>query len=196
MNISDKPVWALFLDIDGVLSGPAKKKDFDLKGGELFPGSSDLSLFEKKIVWAKLFDKGAVGNLDRLIDRISQVAEVVIILSSSWRKGLSVEELKEQVFRDWNFSRYLIDKTPETDTDDRWAEIRSWLDVNGDPHRIQKFIILDDNIFNFPRTHFIEVQPDWLLTSENVEEAWAKFNDEDYAYRLPSKSAEPSETKL
>jgi hypothetical protein len=186
---------ALFLDIDGVLCDrEGRKGDFQPAAKKLFPKSSDLPLLKRKIVWASLLDKKAVDNLDDLIRRISEVAQVSIILSSAWREGLMLRELKEEVFKDWGFSRYLIARTPIMGVlgcPNRVMEIDRWLSEKGDFYGIQKFIILDDTPFSFPRGHFVRVDPDQLLSEKDVEQAWDKIQSQPLRV-LPSQPIEAS----
>jgi hypothetical protein len=113
--------------------------------------------------------------LDSLIERISWVANVVIILSSSWRINITASKLKHEVFSDWNFSRYLIDKTPFIGVYSRWEEISSWLEQNRE-RNIKNFVILDDYpVDGFPREHYVYVDDLKLLSQENVDEAFEKL---------------------
>lgn len=116
-------VLILFLDIDGVL-----------------------------VTWKQIhshtdrhkFDPQCVSVLNSLL---SAVADVRIVVSSSWRIFHPLEELQE-IFSDNGVNHVPIDVTPvelnggwpHSGNGRRGAEIRMWLLTNGDP----EFLIIDD----------------------------------------------------
>ncbi len=180
--ISDKPVWAIFLDIDGVLNECIPPLDkFLAKKKELYPGVSDITPMQMKRVEAQFLNKQAVEHLHALIERVSEVAKVVIVLSSIWRFHGEIEAIKDTMFVDWKFAEYLIDKTPTyrnnavVFSEWRWKEICSWLNECSKKHKIESYVILDDD-HEFPKERFVRVHYSKLLSEQDVEEAWKKIS--------------------
>jgi len=87
------------------------------------------------------FDKDAVKNLNELTDK----TEAVIVVSSSWRQGRTVQNLKK-LFKSEGVTGKVIDKTPmlHLSGDSRGAQIRDWLSNHSDVN----YVILDDNVFD------------------------------------------------
>ncbi len=130
--VSDKPCFAIFLDIDGVLNDArddcilingkmnprwSREKDkwvgAQLKriANDFYKKDDELRLDKAQV---HMFCRNSVANLNSLIKKIEAVANVHIVLSSDWRIGHTVDELKE-IFGFCNFSRFLIDKTQKND---------------------------------------------------------------------------------
>jgi hypothetical protein len=185
----EKPPVAIFLDIDGVLLGDIPGDSKIRKLRELF-GEGEYSDLEYDIATSYFLAEEAVTNLDKLIERVDRVARVVIVLSSAWRVNRTVDQIKNQMFVIWPFSKYIIDKTPD---DNRWRdpishmslekygfELRSracqidyWLRENAHL-QIKSFVILDDyDEFlseQFPH-NFVHVSGG-LLSEEHSEKAY------------------------
>lgn len=104
----------IFLDIDGVLiTRETCRKGFGI------------------------VDPNCVALLNKLTDETG----AVFVLSSCWRIGQEVIELREQLIK-WGVTGKLIGRTGETD-DIRGKEIARWiLDC---PREIDNFVILDDD---------------------------------------------------
>ncbi len=115
IRIDERPIVAIGLDIDGVINNPNTSEDliFELLP-KLFP--------EHKGMWKNsmcdiaathFFDQKALRNLDFLINKISEFAQPIIIITSSWRKGKNVEQLIK-LFESHNFSKYIAGATPDS----------------------------------------------------------------------------------
>ncbi len=141
MNISEKPPFAIFLDIDGVLYRNLFDGSAIRKAKELFPKEKKYTNYLCSIGASHLFDRRSVQNLNEIIDKIEKLFNVVIIISSNWREGRTVAQLRDTIFKVHKFSNYIVDKTSEGVYGSRYKEIRAWLDEHS---KIQKFIILDD----------------------------------------------------
>ena len=114
----NRPNVAIFLDIDGVL-GPS---DFTQKTfrefiqevthliGDRFHTIRCTRCTTCSMAQSNLFEKESVRSLEGLIDRVTKIANVHIVISSTWRKDRSVEELKG-IFHVHEFSKYIVDKT-------------------------------------------------------------------------------------
>lgn len=187
--VPEKPITAIFLDIDGVLMGDVSGDSKMRKLCDLF-GVRDYTGLEYDIATSYFLSELAVAHLDKLIEKVSQVAHVVIILSSAWRVNRTLDQIKNQIFVIWPFSKYIIDKTPD---DSRWEdqisrvslekygfELRSracqidyWLHENSHL-QVKSFVVLDDYdeclSERFPH-NFVHVR--WgLLSEEHSEKAY------------------------
>lgn len=118
----------LFLDIDGVLNSLKYKAlgEFGDRTRKKTYGISQEHLY----------------FLNKIID---EVENLEIVLSSSWRKFYTLEEMNK-ILIDEGFKGYLIDKTPET-IHHRGHEIDLWLtnNVGENYEKLVKFVILDDD---------------------------------------------------
>ena len=165
---------AIFLDIDGVLMGDRiswhfqeliRQKLIELYG-ENDRDCREYTELQWRIAASYFLSKPAVKNFEKLIERASEKAEVVIVLSSAWRLDGSVDEIKHQMFAMESFSKRIIDKTP----DDDWWRVRNrekalspiafekygfelvsradqidyWIRENRESWPITNFIIIDD----------------------------------------------------
>lgn len=115
---SQKANFAIFLDIDGVLNPndiSCKKIDQYISSqldGELIHTKKCESCNLCKQAQAHFFTPSAVACLEDLIEKIQKVAGIHIVISSTWRKNSTTEELKT-IFGEYNFSNFIVDKTPE-----------------------------------------------------------------------------------
>lgn len=90
------------------------------------------------------FSKKAIENLRQLC----VTCNAKIVISSSWRKSKSLEQLKA-LFSIVGFADFIIDVTPEFEhPSSRGDEVESWLLIHS--HQIKSFVILDDYEFNIP----------------------------------------------
>lgn len=154
--------FVIFLDIDGVVYNTPNEEGVFKKVAELFPEiTGTYNNRVCSIAASYFFDKKAVQNLNCLIREIEKVRNVWIVVSSSWRENRSVEELRSTFFGIHEFSRYIVDKTPEEvsikelgtycpskshseeySSQCRAAEIQYWLNQHPE---IINYIVLDDN---------------------------------------------------
>jgi len=112
-----------FLDVDGVLNNVKTKERYN---GKLGATAFQLIGFDPKNVAA--------------FNAFQRVANTQIVVSSSWRCGRSVEELRE-ILRDAGVVGEVIDKTGHALSRRRGFEIQDWLDANP----VDGFVILDDS---------------------------------------------------
>ena len=180
--------FVIFLDIDGVVYNKPNQEGVFKKAAELFPsGKERHSNRACSIAASYFFNKEALKNLDNLIGEIEQIADVWVVISSSWRTGTSIEELSETFFGIHNFSKYIVDKTPEKMSEEeivslcpkkshsktyssrcRAAEIQCWLEQHPE---VLDYVILDDeddHLSGFGE-RFIQTEYRTLLTKEMVE---------------------------
>lgn len=145
----------LFLDIDGVLlSLNITNAIFQEFLNYIKTGDVE----NLKRVGVNQFDKQALERLHTLISHIEQTGrQCGIVMSSSWRSKLSVEQLK-QLFSPHRFAQYIIDKTPYKEglklswrqgqvcpfKFSRGESIDVWLRENGKKYNTQQFLVIDD----------------------------------------------------
>lgn len=127
----------VFLDIDGVLNHEIWFKDWKeykkLCGGEVD---------HEKRRW---FDPRCIALINRLTDETS----AKIVLSSTWRQGVHINDLKK-LLKGIGITGELIGKTPKFYAPDgvggslpRGYEIKVWLEKT--KKTIESYVILDDD---------------------------------------------------
>jgi hypothetical protein len=166
---AQRPLTIIFLDIDGVLMDWSSLHQMRAKIGqkafELFGGGYYTDL-QWKTAGSHFFSESAVENLEKLIERTHEVADVAIVLSSTWRFDCTVDEIKNKMFAVRLFSKLIIDKLPDDDgrrkkrgeeglspiallkygfhLDNRGSQIDYWLRENQENLNVQNFVIIDD----------------------------------------------------
>ena len=116
---SKKPAL-IFLDIDGVLinmfSDHSLQEQIHEMKKQLFPYGHErryYSGFQQSIVHARHFDKTAMKNLDKLIEKVEESGQrLLVVLSSAWRHWTLLEQQRTDIFAQHTFSKYLCGKTP------------------------------------------------------------------------------------
>lgn len=126
----------IFLDVDGVLN--SQKYFSKIKG--------DMSVDQTR----RFFDPEAVKNLNDITDKTG----AKIVISSTWRKTRTLEELQE-LFKEVGITGEVIGKTPQlyfkgpnggSRSVPRGVEIKEWLEQNGiKPHLFRSYVIIDDD---------------------------------------------------
>ena len=118
----------LFLDIDGVLNS----------GAFIATKKLEQSLVPSKDSWwQEMLDPNAIDLLNRLLRR----TEAKVVVSSSWRHALEVEDLR-RILGGVGFKGEVIGMTPKRGGLCRGDRIKLWLDSVDD---IESFVILDDD---------------------------------------------------
>ena len=172
----------MFLDIQGVLYN--KSSLIHSKVEELFPESKSRRNYHYNIAATHYFDPKAVAHLETLLEKTPNVG---IVISSSWRMGYNLEALRE-IFSLYNFSKFIIGKTPDDLSSDgdgsrvsafamrkftgRALEIACWLENHPE---VVRFVILDDYDSGLSKgfpAHFIETDARKLLTEDDVAKAF------------------------
>jgi hypothetical protein len=147
----------IFLDIDGVLNS---HKTFDNSKRK-----------QKDYVWKETddIDPDNVAQLNRILN----ITNAFIVISSSWRNGRSVELLKTIAQKVRIDSTRIIDKTP-TLTRDRGDEIKLWLKKN---RQVKKFVILDDDSdMGSLKKHLVQTDPSIGLSEQIADIVIKKLN--------------------
>lgn len=118
------PTRAIFLDVDGVLNSAAW---FARRGAR----PPERPHFDHAV------DPGAITRLNRLC----QATGAGIVVSSIWRHGASLRQLRADFAR-VGCDGKVVGKTPDLPGRNRGAEIAAWLETHPP---ITAFVILDDD---------------------------------------------------
>ena len=130
----------IFLDIDGVLNSMSGL----IKRG----GQSVQDLY--------------VEHIEVLMWLIRKTKSHVVI-TSTWRLGKSVDDLKQLFYNYGVPSKYIIDKTERLSGKQRGEEIKLWLDTTDKD--IEGFVVIDDDSdMDAIRSNFVKTQHDYGLT--------------------------------
>ncbi|MBS0625518.1 MAG: hypothetical protein JSS32_05660 [Verrucomicrobia bacterium] len=124
----NRPPVLVFIDMDNVFI--ADRSSIPLAdqivqtASRLFPDMKVRTDYQWTIAKAKHLDLGSLKNFDTLIERIEASGRrALIVLSSSWRNDATLQQLREEVFAEYKFSKYLCGKTaPEYS--ETWAPER------------------------------------------------------------------------
>ena len=167
--------YILFLDFDGVINSEtyaSAKNYWDKHNPQIYINSP----------FHADFDPAGIAHICHMLDNNP---EIQVVVSSAWRYGTPVQELKEY-FMNTVLGERIIDKTPYLSAVQRGVEIKDWLSKNP----TEKFAILDDDDdMDDVRDNF--VRTDWRtgvtylnihdclkimgLTKEQREEAQNKY---------------------
>jgi hypothetical protein len=148
----------VFVDVDGVLNSEAYFAEKTQNGTVYAPENFPFSEFCPK----------AVANLNRICAETG----AFVVVSSSWRGGRSVGELKD-LFNAVGFTGKIKDKTPSLANTRRGYEIQRWLDIHHE--RWTDYVILDDDDDMLPKqsARFIQTHFKTGLTDECADRAIA-----------------------
>lgn len=127
----------IFLDIDGVLvtrqsekAAGEKRRDYFRQYGEDIPAPDRYALQA---------DKACVAALNEITD----TTDACIVVSSQWRRGLMVAELRN-ILGAMGVTGKVRDKTRDGDTAERGIQIKAWLEGPGKARGVESYVVLDD----------------------------------------------------
>jgi hypothetical protein len=108
---------------------------------------------------------------EKNLKRIIQECDAKIVVSSTWRKGDTLQSIRKWLFSHYDLETYVIGLTPILSYDDiRGNEIKAYVENAG--HKITKFVILDDDKdMGELMDHLVQTDYRWGLTDEKCEEA-------------------------
>ena len=162
MQTKESNKKAIMLDIDGVLvtvGSMIHNNRLKLKGLTETPSY-------------KAFDPVAASNLQYILE---EVPGVEIVISSTWRKLYTMEELQE-IFSQYHISpSFIVGVTPVLENRYRGHEIELYLKHNPE---ITDFVILDDNSDLEPyMDRWVKVDGKNGLTFSDAEKVIEKFGE-------------------
>ncbi len=140
----------LFLDLDGVLNNN--------------------EFFAKQRANPKeyIHKKFCSGNIEVLEKLCSDFKVKEIVITSTWRMGRSVQDLRDMLAKDgFKLANLITDKTDEIGgPGGRAEEIKSWMDI----HKPNSHIVLDDNpIGDTTGLNFHRVHSSYGLTNDDLQ---------------------------
>ena len=164
----------LFLDIDGVLNSENwfAYRIYCVKNNMVnilmnFVDTDDRNIKHK----LTMLDDRAIANLNRIVEETG----CKVVLSSSWRSSIESENIFTQnLLKLKGFKYEFYDVTPRLWFSDfsirRGEEIKFWLDKESENHKIESFVILDDDSDMLPEqmNNFIHVDGQVGLTDRDV----------------------------
>lgn len=167
----------IFLDIDGVLNNEVWYKSERFRHGQS-KEEYDLSQFDPRCV--------------ELLNSLIADTQAKIVVSSSWRLGRTVDELKD-LFQRVGILGEVIDKTPQLffaikgydKSVPRGCEIKAWLENNksiiGSKMSKVNYVILDDDgdMLWWQREHFVQTDPYMGITKRIIFKAKMVLNKYD-----------------
>lgn len=167
----------IFLDIDGVLN-----HQLHYSSPEFNESKKDVDKEKQKVDYElRQFNGYSIGLLNGLTDDTG----AKIVISSSWRKGRTVGELRD-LFEKVGISGQVIDKTPVLNfigVEDyhysvpRGCEIKAWLELNkgrlGSKITEVEYVIFDDDsdMLWWQRNNYLWVDPYCGLTPNIIYKA-------------------------
>lgn len=167
----------VFLDINGVIMPIGTHDYLHYKFTEIkeayvnkdvrYQNVDALDLAAVEFGW----DIRAVMNLRKLVE----ITNAEIVITSSWRIGRSLEELK-LLFDIYELGSYVCDVTVEANSKEEEIEIYIW------GHGIENYVILDDlDMRNTFASHFIHVKEGYLHESV-IEDALHILKKDEYKH--------------
>lgn len=109
------------------------------------------------------------------LNRIVEETGAKIVVSSMWRMGCNVSELREML-GEWGFEGEIIGKTPFNNWGLRGYEIQDWLNKWQD-ESVDNFVILDDDSdMAHLKPKLVQSTFTWGLTEQLADIAIAKLN--------------------
>jgi hypothetical protein len=159
----------LFLDVDGVLN----TQRYITRKDRQFIGRKHLAKLEWEV---EQIDPARIS----MVNQIVQETGCKVVVSSTWRKLHSIEEL-DSLFRILGAEFSIFDYTHILGTR-RGFEIQEWLDENP---QVDRFVILDDDSDMehltpyLVRTRFIGDETEAGLQQSHMQECIDKLNNQD-----------------
>lgn len=156
----------LFLDIDGVLNSYQSAHHLQQLRQESgpFPPYFNNYVLKNGLDMCPL----AVSNLIHLLN---EVKDLQIVISSTWRFGCDLKDLKALFPMSELIRSRIIDSTPSLTSGNRGDEIKRW--VINSTTRVQQFAVLDDDTdMDAVEEHFFHVNHkvgfDYLLCEKVI----------------------------
>jgi hypothetical protein len=148
----------VFLDVDGVLNS----RRWDARSG----AAEEAGPPTERELWERRIDPECVARLDRLLQRTG----AVVVVSSSWRKRLPLNEIVP-ILEARGFRGRIVGATAtEDNTASRGAEITRWLTENDT--RGAAYVVLDDEVVeDVPPELVVRPSEGTGLTDQDIDRA-------------------------
>ena len=125
-----------FLDFDGVLNSTQSVEYYYRIWVEKGKPAEEMYLTGENNTWCPI----ALSNLKILLYRVPDLS---LVITSSWRIGAQVQDLRDLFYQHPVISRSIIDVTPVVNNKTRGDEIKQW--IKNTPINVEEFVILDDD---------------------------------------------------
>jgi hypothetical protein len=117
---------------------------------------------------ARFFDPKNIDSLNTLVEAIKFDQ---IVVSSSWKKNRTIEDLRRLLSsEEFAFASLVSDVTP--DCDSREDEIAKWIEAAD----IEEYLVLDDMRLQGFQHHFYRTDPQKGLSQDDVSQIVASNN--------------------
>ena len=173
----------LFLDIDGVLNSENwfGYRLYCIKNNMFNEVINFVNTNDERIKYKlSMIDDRAIANLNRIIEETG----CKVVLSSSWRSSRkSVNDLTQYILKIKGFKYELYSVTPRIQREEfgtqRGEEIQMWMDKESEKHKIESFVILDDDSDMLPEqmNNFIHIDGQVGLIDKDVVTAIKILNN-------------------
>ncbi|BCR05380.1 hypothetical protein DESUT3_24490 [Desulfuromonas versatilis] len=132
----------------------------------LFLDFDDVLNTRENLARGELFDPDKV----QVLNRIAEMIEFEIVVTSTWRLGATAEELEELLITaGLHADGRVIGTTPYLEGETRGAEIMAWLQQT--PKPVSNFAILDDRDDVAPfKSRLLQTRPGKGLCEEHIGE--------------------------
>lgn len=160
----------LFLDFDGVLNN----KDWYVKQAAAMKRKGQRHALDNPYNPVDDLDP---ENLRQLAEIARRVPDMKVVVSSSWRRGRTMAELREYLRPAFEPER-VVGATGSHESRLRHVEITNWLETNCSP-RDTIFLALDDDTFDMTPLgeNFLHVHADRGLLPQHVEHVVRHFGE-------------------
>lgn len=198
-----RPGAMIFLDMDGVMitgrdENPLRKA-ITATRIKLFPeaGSNLLFNYQCTIAKGRHLNPIALKNLHTLIERVERAGlRALVVISSGWRNDATTQQLREEAFQGYEFSKHIAGKTPPDDCGKtpesvaghdfstpakekyelslrrRAEQIKYWLLEHGFDPKTSNFVVIDDCDEGFSECFGNRfVQTGYLMLDEDLAQA-------------------------
>ncbi len=147
----------LFLDFDGVLNNT-----------EFYNARARARAFSDLAAPYSPREDFDIENMAQLAEIIARLPDLDVVVSSTWRKGATLEKLRDYLSPAVPRAR-VVGNTGEHPSRERWREVRAWLDANR--AHVGRWLALDDDTQDMRQlgTNFLHVDRKRGLTLEHVE---------------------------
>lgn len=162
----------IFLDIDGVLVTSSSIASIDK-----YKTESSIIIPINDVRHIETVDENCLNNFRSLL---TQLDDVMIVISSSWRKLYKRIQFCE-FFSYWGLPpKIVLDITPSSNHGERGLEILEWLEKTSYKDEIDSYIVIDDStsdiLPHIKEENFVNTSWQNGFEEHHIEEVLRKFS--------------------